>query len=257
MTAARDAGGRPVLVTGLTGTLAPVVADALRARGRNVAGWDRRRVPPEDKAACVAQLERLRPAAVFHLSLGSETWAALLAGWCARNEVPFVFTSTAMVFDQEPDGPHRIDDLRNAKDDYGRYKIRCEDAIAEASDRAIVARIGWQIGAKRGGNNMLEALWRMAETEGVIHASIAWRPACSFMNDTAEGLLRLVEAGRPGVYHLDSNARDGLTFYAVAQRLRERHGADWLIDAAADYAHDQRLLDDTLRLPDLAERLPG
>lgn len=257
MTIAPDDGGRRVLVTGLNGTLAPVLADALRARRLRVSGWDRRRVPPEDAAACAAELERLRPAQVFHLGLGSEAWAAVLAAWCARHGVPFLFTSTAMVFDHEPDGPHRVDDPRTAKDDYGRYKIRCEDAIAEASDRAIVARIGWQIGAGRGGNNMLEALWRMAGADGTIRASIAWRPACSFMTDTAEGLIRLIEAGRPGIHHLDSNVRDGLDFHEIVLRLRGLHGADWRVEAVDEYAHDQRLLDDRAGLPDLSDALPG
>lgn len=254
---ARDDGGRRVLVTGLNGTLAPVLADALRARGAHVTGWDRERVPPDDTAACVAELERLRPEKVFHLGLGSETWAAALAGWCARHGVPFLFTSTAMVFDNEPDGPHRVDDQRNAKDDYGRYKIRCEDAIADASDRAIVARIGWQIGASRGGNNMLEALWRMVENDGVIPASTAWRPACSFMSDTARGLIRLVEDERPGIHHLDSNVRDALSFHEIVLRLRARQRANWHVEARDGYAHDQRLLDDTPRLPDLSDTLSG
>jgi dTDP-4-dehydrorhamnose reductase len=257
MTIPRDDGGRRVLVTGLNGTLAPVLAGALRARGTNVAGWDRKRVPPEDIAACIAELERLRPEKVFHLSLGSETWAAALAGWCARHGVPFLFTSTAMVFDNEPDGPHRVDDPRNAQDDYGRYKIRCEDAIAAASDQAIVARIGWQIGATRGGNNMLEALWRMAGNDGAIRASTAWRPACSFMADTAEGLIRLIEEGRPGVHHLDSNVRDALSFHEIVLRLRAAHNTDWRVDAVDDYVHDQRLLDDRQRLSDLSGTLPG
>jgi dTDP-4-dehydrorhamnose reductase len=246
-----------VLVTGLNGTLAPVLADTLRARGMTVVGWDRRRVPPDDDTACLAELQRLRPAAVFHLALGGEAWAGLLAAWCARHEVPFVFTSTAMVFDQEPDGPHRIDDPRTAKDDYGRYKIRCEDAIRQASNGAIVARIGWQIGDRRGGNNMLEALWRMAENDGVIRASTRWRPACSFMSDTAEALVRLAAGGRPNTCHLDSNVADALSFHEIVLRLRALHKAAWPVEAVDEYIHDQRLLDDVRWLPDLAERLPG
>ncbi len=253
----RNDGGRPALVTGLGGTLAPVLADALRVRGLEVTGWDRQQVPPEDPAACTRELDRLRPAMVLHLSLGSESWAGQLAGWCAGHGVPFLFTSSAMVFDHDPDGPHRVGDPRTARDEYGRYKIRCEDTIAAASASAIVARIGWQIGAGRGGNNMLEALWRMAETDGVIRASTAWRPACSFMADTAEGLIRLVEQGRPGVHHLDSNAHDALSFHDIVLRLRARCRADWRVEAVDDYVHDQRLLDDPLRLPDLSETLPA
>ena len=120
-----------ILVTGLNGTLAPILAGVLTGRGDEVLGWDRAAVPPDDEAAARRYLDSATPTAVCHLGLGSESWAGLIAQWCGDQGAPFLFTSSAMVFDRSPDGPHRIDDLRTARDDYGRYKIRCEDLIAE------------------------------------------------------------------------------------------------------------------------------
>jgi dTDP-4-dehydrorhamnose reductase len=160
-----------------------------------------------------------------------------------------------MVFDREPDGPHRLGDPRSAKDDYGRYKIRCEDAIRGASASGIVARIGWQIGTVRGGNQMLEALHRMMEDDGVIRASRRWIPACALIEDTAAALAGLLAEGAPGVYHLDANVASALDFAAIARALARRHRADWRIEDTEDYVHDQRLPDPRLTLPDLAARL--
>lgn len=244
-----------VLITGLGGTLAPVLGEAFAARGETVAGWDRGRVDPNDRAACEALLDELDPAVVCHFAMGAEAWAAALAAWCRAHSRPFLFTSTAMVFDRLPDGPHRVGDPRSAKDDYGRYKIRCEDAIRGASNAAIVARIGWQIGAARGGNNMLEALYRMAEVSGAVRASRAWIPACSFMRDTADALLTLLDRGEPGVFHLDANAHSALDFPTIARRLARLHHADWAIEITDDYLHDQRLPDSRVSLPPLTERL--
>ena len=244
-----------VLITGLGGTLAPVLGEAFAGRGETVVGWDRGRVDPNDRAAGEALLDELDPAAVCHLAMGAEAWAATLAAWCRSRSRPFLFTSTAMVFDRAPDGPHRVGDPRTAKDDYGRYKIRCEDAIRGASNGAIVARIGWQIGEARGGNNMLEALYRMAEVSGAVRASRAWIPACSFMRDTADGLLTLLDRSEPGVYHLDANADSALDFPTIARRLARRHGADWRIEVNDDYLHDQRLPDSRVALPPLTARL--
>src|SRR5690606_13075011 len=129
-----------------------------------------------------------------------------LAAWCARRGRPFLFTSTAMVFHHEPDGPYRPDDPRTARDEYGRYKARCEDAARAANPGAIVARIGWQISTRRGGNSMLEALHARARDEGVIRASTRWLPATSFLVDTAEALRDLLLRGVGGTYHLDGNA---------------------------------------------------
>jgi dTDP-4-dehydrorhamnose reductase len=242
-------------VTGRNGTLGPVLAAELEGRGARVDAWDRRRVPPDDAAACRHFLEALDPAAVCHLALGPEDWGARLASWCRERGRPFLFTSTAMVFDHEPDGPHRVDDARTAKDEYGRYKIRCEDAIRAANAEAVIARIGWQIGAGRGGNNMLEALYRMAETEGVIRASRRWIPACSPIADTAAALAGLMSPGARGLYHLDGNVGCALNFPTIVRALARHHGADWNVAVTEDYRHDQRLPDPRIRLPDLADRL--
>jgi dTDP-4-dehydrorhamnose reductase len=244
-----------VLVTGLGGTLAPVLAAALTANGTSVAGWDRARVPTENREAGREFLDCLDPAAVCHLAMGAEDWAADLAAWCREHGRPFLFTSTAMVFDRLPDGPHRVGDGRTAKDEYGRYKIRCEDAIRAVSNSAVIARIGWQIGTERGGNNMLEALYGAVERHGVIRASRLWIPACSLMTDTAEALVGLLECDVPGIYHLDSNVNAALDYPTIVAALGARQRASWRIDVTEDYAHDQRLPDPRLLLPDLAERL--
>jgi dTDP-4-dehydrorhamnose reductase len=246
---------KKVLVTGLNGTLGPVLAEALRERGARVVGWDRTRTPPDDAPAVRARLDAADPDAVCHLALGPERWAAALAGWCDLRGRRFLFTSTAMVFDREPDGPHRLGDHRSAKDDYGRYKIRCEDAIRGASGTGIVARIGWQIGTVRGGNQMLEALHRMMERDGVIRASRRWIPACGLIDDTAAALAGLLAQATPGVYHLDGNAESALNFPTIARALARRHRTDWRIEDTEDYVHDQRLPDPRLALPDLATRL--
>ena len=56
-----------------------------------------------------------------------------IARLAAATDLPFLFTSTAMVFDHEPDGPHRPADPRTARDDYGRMKIASEDAVLAAT----------------------------------------------------------------------------------------------------------------------------
>ena len=173
------------MITGLNGTLAPHVANEAKRRGYNVSGWDRHAVPPEDEGASHAWLIDLNPQAIVHLAMGSESWAGQLARFALMKSIPFVFTSTAMVFDHVPDGPHAVDSVRTAQDEYGRYKIRCEDSIRSANPHAMVVRIGWQIDPDTKGNNMLCALDAWQAREGCVSASRAWTPACSFMTDTA------------------------------------------------------------------------
>jgi dTDP-4-dehydrorhamnose reductase len=243
------------LLTGRSGTLGPVLADALRAGGDTCLGWDRVAVPPDDLGAARALLDREDPARVVHLAFGAEAWAATLAGWCRERGRPFLFVSTAMVFDRVPDGPHRPEDARTGQDENGRYKARCEDAVRDANPDALIARIGWQIGERRGGNHMLEALHGMVERDGCVRASRRWVPATSFLVDTCAALQRLLDARAPGTFHVDGNAECAWTFDRIARALVARHGLDWRIEETDEYVHDQRLVDPRVLVASIAARL--
>jgi dTDP-4-dehydrorhamnose reductase len=246
------------LITGLSGTLAPKLAVAARHAGHEVLGWDHRRVPPQDSAAGDALLRGVQPEAIAHLALGPPAWAARLAMHAAAEGLPMLFTSSAMVFDHEPDGPHRPDDLRTAHDDYGRYKIACEDAVRAAHPGACVARLGWQIDADGRGNNMLAQLDQWQARDGRIGASRRWRPACSFVDDSADALLGLLVRREAGVRRLDSNAVAGHRFDAIVGALAQRFGrTGWQVEANDHPIHDQRLVGHEALLPPLAARLPA
>lgn len=243
-----------LLLTGLSGTLAPVLARVARAQGHSVLGWDHRSLGFADARA----FDRLQPDAVAHLATAGPVESAQLAGLAAARGLPFLVTSTAMAFHHQPDGPHRVGDARNAEDGYGRLKIAVEDAVQAAHAQASVVRIGWQIDATARGNNMLAQLDRWQAEQGEVAASSAWTPACSFMEDTAAGLLQRL--GHGGVHHLDSNAEQAWTFAELVAALRERFARHaWRLRVHADYRHDQRLIDTAPGLPPLpplSERLP-
>lgn len=245
-----------VLVTGLNGTLAPVLAARLRTDGHEVIGWDRARQPVDDESAGRAWLDQVRPDAIAHLATGDAHWAGWMAWWSAQGDRPFVFTSTAMVFDAQPDGPHQPADARTARDAYGRGKIVCEDAIRRAHPFACIARLGWQIDLARGGNTMLATLERWQQEQGRIEASRHWRPACSFIDDTVDALAQLLNEPLPGVLHLDSNAETGWRFDRIARALAAAAGRrHWQVHSVDGYRHDQRLRGGALRLPPLSDRL--
>lgn len=245
------------MITGLGGTLAPHLARAAASAGLQVVGWNRTRVDPDDVAGGARFLAAEKPDAIAHLGMGSADWAARLAAEAQARGIPFVFTSTAMVFDSVPDGPHAIDAERNAKDPYGQYKIACESAVLSAYPDASVARIGWQIDPQQPGNNMLMALDAWQAKEGHVAASRAWTPACSFMQDTAAALMKLLEQPTPGVVHLDSNADEAHSFDRIVASMKLVFARDaWVLRAHEDYRHDQRLVGSTGWVPPLSARLP-
>jgi dTDP-4-dehydrorhamnose reductase len=236
-----------LLITGLSGTLAPVLARAARAQGHAVLGWDHRSLGFADARAFAT----LRPDAVAHLAMAAADESAQLAGLAAARGLPFVVTSTAMVFHHQPDGPHRVDDLRSAQDGYGLAKIAMEDAVRAAHPQASIVRIGWQIDERASGNNMLAALDRWQAEQGEVAASRAWIPACSFMADTATALLALL--ARPGVHHVDSNAAEAWRFDELVAALAERfERQQWRLRVHEDYRHDQRLAGGDAWVPPLS-----
>lgn len=246
-----------LLITGLNGSLAPKLAAQARARGWEVVGWDRRAASTDDSSAVARWLAGERLDAIAHLGFGPETFAGQLAAHAAERGMAFVFTSTAMVFHHEPDGPHRVSDPRTAQDDYGRYKIRCEDAVRASSPCACIVRLGWQIDPTSSGNNMLAALDAQQARDGGIGASTRWLPACSFMEDTAAALLLLLQAPAAATYHLDSNAQEGHTFAHIVRALARTYDrGHWVIRPNQDYVHDQRLFEQKALLPGLSARLP-
>lgn len=245
------------IITGLGGTLAPHLARAAATNGVDVLGWNRALVDPDDVAGCARFLAAEKPDAIAHLGMGSPEWAGRLAAEAQIGGIPFVFTSSAMVFDSVPDGPHAIDAELNSKDPYGQYKIACESAVLSAYPSASIARIGWQIDPRQPGNNMLMALDAWQSKEGHVAASRAWIPACSFMPDTAAALMKLIAQPRPGVVHLDSNADEAYSFDRIVASMKLAFSRDaWVLRVNDDYRHDQRLIGSVGWIPPLSARLP-
>jgi dTDP-4-dehydrorhamnose reductase len=229
------------LVTGLNGTLAPVLAGQLKAAGHTVSGWDRAVIPTNDFETTRRHIRNDRPDAFFHLATGSADWAEQAARACAELSIPFLFTSSVSVYPGEQQGPFEVTDLPRPNDDYGRYKLDCETRVRAAHPQAHIVRIGWQIGNSRGGNHMLDYLLRQHAQAGRIEASINWFQACSFLPDTAQGLIDTLLSLPGGLYHLDGNP--GLNFFQIVHGLNRLHGHNWEIMETIQPALDNRLLD--------------
>ncbi len=232
----------------------PIVAHQFQLRGWNVLEWNHHQIPPDDLQQSEQFWQQHHIDAVCHMAMGSEAWAAWLGEHCKRHNIPYLFVSTAMVFDATKNGPYGIFEERNTQDDYGKYKVRCEDAIWQANPDAMVARIGWQLHHQAEGNNMLAHLDRQHEEYGVITASTAWYPATSHMDDTALAFLQLIERNEAGLYHLDSNLKDKWNFYELVCALKQHYNKPWQVLPSNDYHHDQRLTDERIALPPLSER---
>jgi dTDP-4-dehydrorhamnose reductase len=229
-------------MTGMNGTVAPRLATHAAGAGHEVLAWHRGRISPDDHGACWRFLDEVRPDAIAHLAFGAEAWAGLLARSAGERGVPFVYTSTAMVFAQRPDGPYPISAPPTADTEYGQYKVRCEDAVRDANPAAVVARLAYQADPDGQGNNLVAHLDAAHAQGRAIGASTRWIPALAFLDDTASALLSLLADPEPGTHHLDGNAEIAWSYHRIVVALARVLDRPWRVEATEDPVHDQRLL---------------
>ncbi len=253
------------LVTGSHGTVGQALSARLCADGHDVTAWDRQRAAVDDEVAARQLLESVRPDVIFHLAIASQPTGVENEGWCVNVEWPellarltaaagirLVFTSTAMVFSDDARGPFTVAAKPDAHEGYGYEKRIAEQRVRAVNAGAVIARLGWQIGDASGSNNMIDFLERNQREHGCVRASTKWLPACSFLPDTADVLMRLAQAPAR-TYHIDANER--WTFHEIALALSELHGRQWQVEPTDDFVYDQRLVDEHICTRSLATRL--
>jgi dTDP-4-dehydrorhamnose reductase len=236
---------KKVLLTGMNGTVAPVLAEELRRRGDEVVAWDRGVVSPDDRGAVERFIREVKPSALIHCAMGSPQWAEDMASVCAEEGSKFLHVSSASVYGTHQQGPFTVDDTPEPSDDYGRYKLECEHRVCAANTDAHVIRIGWQIALRPGGNNMVEHLIRRQAEHGHIKASTEWFPACSFLDDTARSLVDVIGLP-PGLYLLDGNP--GRSFRDIAAALNAALGSKWDVRSTQEFRWNNRMIDSGARI---------
>jgi dTDP-4-dehydrorhamnose reductase len=255
------------LVTGAGGTLGRALVRVARGEGIRVTAWDRAACDPLEPATHADHVAALAPDAIVHLATASHPtgvddegrrvnldWSAGLAAIAAVRAIPLLFTSSALVFESTTPGPYTLATPADAREGYGFEKRLAEVAVLRAHPTgARVVRLGWQIGDDDDGNQMAAHACREMRGHGRVRASTAWRPACSFLADTAPALLRAFSAP-PGLYQLDGNAA-GHDFATILEALARVQHRDWVIERHAEYVHDQRLLDPRLGVAPIGVRL--
>ncbi|HEX2691968.1 MAG TPA: sugar nucleotide-binding protein [Kofleriaceae bacterium] len=256
-----------ILVTGLQGTVGRALEARLRRDALTVVGWDRTTIPIDDYPAMDAFVASVAPEVLVHLAIASSPtgraneswrvhyeWPSELSWICRQRGIRFVHASTAMVFSGSARGPFTLDSVPDAAEGYGHEKRLAEARVFHQNPDATVVRLGWQIGDRPGSNNMIDFFDRKTREHGHVPASSRWLPACSFLDDTADAVVRLMTA-TPGLYMLDGNER--WTFFEIARALASSHGGRWTVVETDDLVQDQRMIDARPAIASLKVRLPA
>jgi len=202
-----------LLVTGAGGQLGREVVDAARKAGHDVVGLTKAELDITDRSAVDVAIGAARPDVIIHTA----AWTAVDA--CesdpdkahlvnvigTRNVVEAarvvgartVYISTDYVFDGEKTSPYVEDDLPNPQSVYGRSKWEGEQEMG-ADD--LIVRISWVCGFH--GANMVKTILKIMKSQTELRFVDDQVGNPTMADDAAVGIIRLVEHGVRGIWHL-------------------------------------------------------
>jgi dTDP-4-dehydrorhamnose reductase len=184
-------------------------------------------------------LQKVQPDAIFHLAAQANAnaceqnptaaWAinveatASLANYAADRSIPFLYTSTDMVFDGKK-APYAPDAPTEPINTYGRQKVEAERLVLAAYPQATIARLPLMYGVFSQEGNFLAQWHGQLLANQPIKAFTDEFRTCVFGGDAALGLWLLLHQGVSGIWHLGGQER--LSRYEFAKMLAEVIGAD-------------------------------
>ena len=209
-----------ILMTGLHGTLAPIVATHASLEGHVVVPLDRDLIDIEDEKQLHTFIKEVNPDFIFHIGMGSISFTRSLATLSKTLNIQFLYTSTVMVFDGNGQGPFDPSTMPTPNSEYGKYKYDSEKVIVDILKDAYIIRLGWQIGNNTSGNQMIAQLKQEYLEKGYNEASEDVYLACSWMTESAKAIVSLIKE-KPGFYHFDQN--DYISMFDLLTYLKTIH----------------------------------
>jgi len=185
-------------------------------------------------------LDTLNPDAVIHTAANANVdscesdpegarrlngeFPGLLALACAKRDIRLIHISTDAVFDGTKNSLYTEADLPNPLGVYARTKLAGEQAVLAANPQAIVARVnffGWSLSGTRSLSEFFVNHLSAGKTcDGFT--DVFYCPL--FVGDLAETLVRMLEKGLSGLYHVVGS--EALSKYDFGVRIARQFGFD-------------------------------
>ena len=204
-----------VLLTGAGGQLGLELASLLPKRGHDVVTLARGELDVTDPGAVELAVEEHSPEIVINAAAytnvdGCETETDLayavnalgprnLAQACERRGCELLHVSTNYVFDGEGERPYEPFDPPNPISAYGRTKLAGEEHVMRLTNRWYIVRSAGVYGR---GHNFVRTMLRVSGERDSLKVKNDEFISPTYARDLAEGIARIAEAGRYGLYHL-------------------------------------------------------
>jgi dTDP-4-dehydrorhamnose reductase len=206
-------------VLGATGQLAGDLIEEGARQGHEMIGLTRRDCDITDGAAVDRAIGAIRPDAVINSAAWTRvdaaeeheteaeavnaTGAGLVAAACAAAGIRCCHVSTDYVFDGTATSPIREDAVVSPQSAYGRTKWHGEIAVRERCPDHLIVRTSWLYG--RQGPNFVLTMLRLASERSQLRVVADQRGAPTWTGHLAPAMLRLLDVGPAGTYHLTSS----------------------------------------------------
>lgn len=230
-----------VLATGAAGTVGSYLPEG-------VIKTDIDELDVTDQAVLGAQLDEHEPEVVLHLAAATDVdlcerdprqafihnalGTRNVAIECQRRGITLAYVSTAGVFyGDKPEPYHEFDSPRPANV-YGESKLAGEQYVRQLAPQSYIVRAGWMIGGGPEGEKKFVAkmLDRAERTGGIVAVDDKWGSP-TYAPQLVTGILRLVETGRFGLYHMCNPGT--CTRYEVAVAVNEELGGPYEVRPAS------------------------
>ncbi|SMB89361.1 dTDP-4-dehydrorhamnose reductase [Deinococcus hopiensis] len=217
--------GRPLLITGKTGTLGMAMAHACELRGLPYRLLSRQELDITDPGAVARALEQHDPWAVVNTAgyvrvdeaeddprNGHENMDGprLLAQACAETGVRLVTFSSDLVFDGTLGRPYVESDAPHPLNAYGRSKLAAEREVLSRMPEALVIRTSAFFGPWDP-HNFAAFVRRELLADRRVRVAADQVVSPTYVPDLTRGVLELLIDGESGVWHL---ANDGAVSWA-------------------------------------------
>lgn len=140
----------------------------------------------------------------------------LLSELCAGRKIPFVFTSSDLVFDGKK-GNYNEADAVNPLSKYGEQKVKAENLVLKIYPEAAVCRMPLMIGDGRGKGYLHAFLAKAKNGESLKLFTDEFRSPLGGMS-AAKGLLFAIN-NLKGIYHL--GGKENLSRFQLGEKIAE------------------------------------
>ena len=142
---------------------------------------------------------------------------AVMAQWCAHQDIPWLHFSTDYVFNGQASAPYPSDATVDPLGIYGQSKRAGEEAILQAGGRTIILRTAWVYAVH--GHNFFRTMLRLAQSHHRLRVVADQIGTPTPARLLAQTTAKLIQHGdfSPGIWHL--TARGQTSWYGFATAI--------------------------------------